>query len=94
MVYWPNACVGCGDTTQDKLKDNRYTYRHNKLINRSYTGTYGGAKALGISEELGSLARGKAATFLAVESGPIGNKDVLEFLVHEGCRELGDLVIG
>ena len=57
-------------------------------------GTYGGAKALGISEELGSLARGKAATFLAVESGPIGNKDVLEFLVHEGCRELGDLVIG
>ncbi|MHA1785888.1 MAG: hypothetical protein ACTSVY_16195 [Candidatus Helarchaeota archaeon] len=43
MVYWPNACVGCGDTTQDKLKDNRYTYRHNKLINRSYTGTYGGA---------------------------------------------------
>ncbi|PXF58498.1 MAG: hypothetical protein C4B58_06455 [Deltaproteobacteria bacterium] len=49
-------------------------------------GTYGGARALGISEELGSLARGKAATFLAVESGPIGNKDVLEFLVHEGCR--------
>jgi cytosine/adenosine deaminase-related metal-dependent hydrolase len=58
-------------------------------------GTYGGARALGISEELGSLARGKAATFLAVESGPIGNKkDVLEFLVHEGYKELGDLVIG
>jgi len=57
-------------------------------------GTYGGARALGISEELGSLARGKAATFLAVESGPIGNKDVLEFLVHEECKELGDWVIG
>jgi cytosine/adenosine deaminase-related metal-dependent hydrolase len=56
-------------------------------------GTYGGAKALGISEELGSLARGKAAIFLALDSGPIGNKDVLEFLVHEGCEELGDWMI-
>lgn len=59
-------------------------------------GTYGGARVLGISEELGSLARGKAATFLAVESGPIGNKDIFEFLVHvhEGYKELGDWVIG
>jgi len=57
-------------------------------------GTYGGARALGISEELGSLARGKTATFLAVKSGPIGNKDVLEFLVHEGYKGLGDWVIG
>jgi aminodeoxyfutalosine deaminase len=57
-------------------------------------GTYGGARALGMSEELGSLARGKTATFLAVESGPIGNKDILEFLVHEGYKKSGDWVIG
>jgi cytosine/adenosine deaminase-related metal-dependent hydrolase len=57
-------------------------------------GTYGGARALGISEELGSLASGKAAEFLAVASGPIGNKDVLEFLVHEGNKGLCDCVIG
>jgi cytosine/adenosine deaminase-related metal-dependent hydrolase len=57
-------------------------------------GTYGGARALGIFEELGSLASGKAAEFLAVASGPIGNKDVLEFLVHEGNKGLGDWVIG
>ncbi len=59
-------------------------------------GTYGGARALGISGELGSLAPGKAATFLAVASGSIGNRDVLEFLVHEGNKgleELGDWVI-
>ena len=57
-------------------------------------GTYGGAKALGISEKLGSLARGKTATFLALESGPIGNKDIMEFLVHEGYKKLGDWVTG
>jgi cytosine/adenosine deaminase-related metal-dependent hydrolase len=53
-------------------------------------GTYDGARALGISGELGSLAHGKAAVFLAVASGPIGNRDVLEFLVHEGNKGLGD----
>jgi cytosine/adenosine deaminase-related metal-dependent hydrolase len=56
-------------------------------------GTYGGARALGISGELGSLAPGKAATFLAVASGPIGNRDVLEFLVHEGNKGSSNLVI-
>ncbi|MGB9497837.1 MAG: amidohydrolase family protein [Dissulfuribacterales bacterium] len=53
-------------------------------------GTYGGARALGISEELGSLDKGKAAIFLSVASGPIGNRDVMEFLVHEGGKGLGD----
>jgi cytosine/adenosine deaminase-related metal-dependent hydrolase len=47
-------------------------------------GTYGGARALGISGELGSLGKGKDAVFLAVASGSIGSKDVLEFLVHGG----------
>jgi cytosine/adenosine deaminase-related metal-dependent hydrolase len=55
-------------------------------------GTYGGARALGISEELGSLDKGKAAVFLSVASGPVGNRDVLEFLVHEGSRGLVDWV--
>ena len=57
-------------------------------------GTHGGARALGISEELGSLASGKAAIFLAIASGPISNKNILEFLVHEGNKGLGDWVIG
>nr|HDN01246.1 hypothetical protein [Deltaproteobacteria bacterium] len=57
-------------------------------------GTYGGAKALGISKELGSLDRGKNATFLSIESGPVGVKEVLEFLVHEGHSKVGDWVIG
>lgn len=57
-------------------------------------GTRGGATALGISGEVGSLAEGKNATFLSVESGPIGVKEVLEFLVHEAYKKLGNWIIG
>ncbi len=57
-------------------------------------GTSGGAEALGISESLGTLAPGKTAIFLAVASGPIGQKDVLEFLVHEGANRPVNWVIG
>jgi len=57
-------------------------------------GTLGGAEALGISKTLGSLAKGKNATFLSVESGPVGVKEILEFLVHEAYKKLGYWVIG
>jgi len=57
-------------------------------------GTYGGARALGISEKWGTLAPGKAAIFLAMASGPIVQKDVLEFLIHEGAKGLANWVIG
>ena len=56
-------------------------------------GTYGGARALGISEEWGTLAPGKAASFLAVASGSIGRRDVMEFLVHDVDEGMFEWVI-
>ncbi len=46
-----------------------------------YAATLGGAKALGIDKDLGSLARGKAAELLLVRTGSLSRNDVLEFLV-------------
>ena len=57
-------------------------------------GTSGGAEALGISEKWGTLAPGKAAIFLAIASGPIGQRDVSEFLVHEGAKGSANWIIG
>jgi cytosine/adenosine deaminase-related metal-dependent hydrolase len=45
--------------------------------------TLGGARALGIDDNWGTLTPGKAATFLVVEAGALCAKDVLEFLVHK-----------
>jgi cytosine/adenosine deaminase-related metal-dependent hydrolase len=56
--------------------------------------TYGGAQALGMSKKLGSLASGKSANFLVINSGPINSKDVFEFLVREVNKELCNWIIG
>ncbi len=44
--------------------------------------TLGGARALGLEQDLGSIRRGKAADILVVRSGPIPQKDALEFMVR------------
>jgi cytosine/adenosine deaminase-related metal-dependent hydrolase len=47
--------------------------------------TYGGAKALGIDEDLGTLSEGKTAAFLAVNAPGIKGHEVYDFLTR-GCE--------
>ena len=47
--------------------------------------TYGGAKALGIDEDVGSLSKGKISTFLAVSAEGIKDHEIYDFLTS-GCE--------
>ncbi|MGQ9746092.1 MAG: amidohydrolase family protein [Dissulfurimicrobium sp.] len=47
--------------------------------------TYGGAKALGIADDIGSLSEGKISTFLAVSAQGIKDHEVYDFLTM-GCE--------
>nr|MDO8112349.1 hypothetical protein [Candidatus Sigynarchaeota archaeon] len=36
MVMWPRACIGCGETDPQKLKDRAYTYSHRHPVSSHY----------------------------------------------------------
>ena len=46
--------------------------------------TYGGARALGIHKDLGTLSQGKSAAFIAVNAPGLKDKEIYDFLVS-GC---------
>ncbi|NHI92892.1 MAG: hypothetical protein EAX96_10355 [Candidatus Lokiarchaeota archaeon] len=40
LVYWPKACVGCGETDPNKLNRHDYEYRNSVLVGSSYSYGY------------------------------------------------------
>ena len=40
MVYWPKACIGCGEKDPNKLHRHDYEYRHSVLVGSSYSYGY------------------------------------------------------
>nr|WP_246325310.1 amidohydrolase family protein [Dissulfurirhabdus thermomarina] len=49
--------------------------------------TRGGARALALQRELGTLSRGRVAAFLAVGPAPGRPSDVLEFVIHASAQD-------